>query len=761
MNPFALSGWLVCLTSLAMGGFALAKDPASPLTRRWAIFTLSVAAWGGGVAWIAQDRDPETALLAWRITYVLGVVWITPLFHHFTLVFCALQHDSKQRRILLAQYVIATLFLPLILFSPWVIAGVRPVFSAAFYYNVAGPVFYPYFIWWTGLVLYSHNLIFQSYRRESGLKRRQLRYVLAAFVLSYSTGALCYLPAFGIDVYPYGNFGIAVYPVIITYAMGAHRLMGIRTVVHKTIAWAALSSLVVLPSIGLFLLSHEWMRAVSPFVQALWVGGIVLVLVPYMRIVQPYVDHLFQRRKNDLQRTLKDLAHELVYLKTFDAAIQQITHAIRGALYVSDITVFVRNGNTNPFRRIGEGGKAGSEMLVNQALPDESALSWIKNVGGICVMDELARCADATLRDSAQSYFKKCGPKVVLPFLHDGEIICLIHLGDKGNLKPFSEMDCEFLSALVDGSTIALRNALLYDDVRELTHELRQWTLELEQRIETRTQDLVANNQALDHAFQKLKEYDEMKDTFFSNVNHEMRTPLTMIMAPIDMLANRSLGPLTLEQERYLKVMQGQARRLLNLVNNILYIAKMDGGGMGIFYKKADLPRFVSEIANAFVLLAEEKSLVLRFEKRGNLPEFYFDLDKIERVVVNLIFNAIKFTHQGGVTVSCAPHEEGALVQVTDTGDGIQKAHLPNLFRRYFTGSRTGGTGIGLSLVKALVDAHKGRVWVETEEGKGTTFSFVLPILDHIPETVQVGGARLSEDRRHRLRTMPSFQPTR
>lgn len=277
-NPFALSGLLIGTTCLAMGAFIFLTAPRNPISRSWSAFTLAVAIWGFSGLWIALEKNSSTALLAWRIAFSFGVVWIPVLFYHFVIAFCGL----PQRGLLLLNYVIGALFFPFILFSDSFFGGVRFVFSS-FYYSVPGSVlFHLFFAWWIWLVLYAHYQVFKLHRQASGLKQNQTKYFLIAFALAYGTGVLDYLPIYGVDLYPYGNFGIILYPLIITYAIARYDLMEMTAVFRRALATIALLSLIlvvasvptVIPSLiklnGYFLNPH----AIPMFLVSILVLGV-------------------------------------------------------------------------------------------------------------------------------------------------------------------------------------------------------------------------------------------------------------------------------------------------------------------------------------------------------------------------------------------------------------------------------------------------------------------------------------------------------
>jgi len=275
MNLFALSGLLTGLSSLAFGFFVYWKGADRPLNRLWFMFTLSVAAWGFGGMWIALAPTPNQALLAWRLSFACGVVWIPILFHHFVYAFCSL----RQRTFLISAYVTGIAFFPLC-FTNVFFSDVRILFSS-FYYALPGALF-PYFTaWWVSFVVFSHYQLYNMHSITSGLKRRQIEYFFLATAIGYAGGSLDYLPIFGVDLYPYGNFAIVLYPMIMTYAIVQYRLMDIAVVVNKGLVYGLVLLLVLVPMYLAILFTQHFTVHVVPlllasslvFICGAWVVG--------------------------------------------------------------------------------------------------------------------------------------------------------------------------------------------------------------------------------------------------------------------------------------------------------------------------------------------------------------------------------------------------------------------------------------------------------------------------------------------------------
>jgi signal transduction histidine kinase len=237
-----------------------------------------------------------------------------------------------------------------------------------------------------------------------------------------------------------------------------------------------------------------------------------------------------------------------------------------------------------------------------------------------------------------------------------------------------------------------------------------------------------------------LAEIDRAKTAFFSNVSHEFRTPLTLMLGPLeDALASPAL-PQSLRDG--LGVAHRNSLRLLKLVNTLLDFSRIEAGRAEAFYEESDVGAFTSELASVFRAAAERAGLSLEVSCEPVERPVYLDRGMWEKVVLNLLSNAFKFTLEGGIAVTVREVGEQVIVSVRDTGCGIPAADLPHVFERFHRvrgarGRTHEGTGIGLALVQELVQLHGGTVTAESELGRGTTFRIALP----------TGSAHLPKDR--------------
>ncbi|MEM6380789.1 MAG: ATP-binding protein, partial [Bacteroidota bacterium] len=223
-------------------------------------------------------------------------------------------------------------------------------------------------------------------------------------------------------------------------------------------------------------------------------------------------------------------------------------------------------------------------------------------------------------------------------------------------------------------------------------------------------------------------EFHNMRLMFFTNISHEFRTPLTLILAPLEKFIQKGIVP----SGEHLKLMYKNAERLRRLIGQILDFRKMESGELRFEPTFGDIVKFSKECWTLFEPLAQKKNIDFEFQSQEEARLLWFDKDKYEKIIINLLSNAFKFTDKGRVTLSlqCKDEEENHTrveINVSDTGAGISEQDLPHIFDRFYNtkaslSQRQNGTGIGLSLVKELIQMHKGTIEVESSEEKGTCF---------------------------------------
>jgi len=250
--------------------------------------------------------------------------------------------------------------------------------------------------------------------------------------------------------------------------------------------------------------------------------------------------------------------------------------------------------------------------------------------------------------------------------------------------------------------------------------------------------ELDRNRQILEETNRKLREMDEMKSRFFANISHELRTPLTLLVTPLEALVHRGRDYSETEAQEMLATMHSHAMRLLKLINDLLDLVRLDSGRLRIKREPVSVPELVQGLASEVRPAARDKGVKIAVEVSPDLGEAPMDRDKLEKVLLNLIFNAIKFTAAGGtVTLRARAERETLVLEVADTGKGIAPEQLPFIFDRFWQGDSSSrrkyqGTGLGLAIVKEFVEAHGGTVTAQSELGRGTLMTVRLPLTGQI-----------------------------
>ena len=294
-----------------------------------------------------------------------------------------------------------------------------------------------------------------------------------------------------------------------------------------------------------------------------------------------------------------------------------------------------------------------------------------------------------------------------------------ILMGNPSNYAKLTEGDVELLSVLTSQIGTAIENTSLYTELFD-SHQ------DLERRVKERTQEL-------DRLNEELQRLNKMKSDFVSAVSHELRTPLTSIKGYASILMTGKLGEVAPAQKERLQKIDKHSNSLTRLVNNLLDIARIESGRMQMDTREISVKETLDSVMDIIAPQAKEKNITLKINVKIKPDRIKADPTQLERVFINLLGNAVKFTpEKGKITISC--HDKKDLVEfsIEDTGMGIPKEDVEKVFEEFFRsdnalGQKVKGTGLGLSLVKKMIEAHKGRIRVESELEKGTKFTFSIP----------------------------------
>nr|WP_239578331.1 HAMP domain-containing sensor histidine kinase [Archangium primigenium] len=408
-------------------------------------------------------------------------------------------------------------------------------------------------------------------------------------------------------------------------------------------------------------------------------------------------------------RLLRDLASSAAGTRGVESGCRDVVTAIAGhPLDVPFALLYLRDAERGGFVRRGIVGLDEHAPVCPAHVDADEADRWWplgRAAGGETVLIEDVERRVSLLGGRFQDPVRTA---VALPIAASGQAAPLgvLVLGVSPN-RALDESYRSFHELLVGQVSVALRNALAHEEERR--------------RLEA------------------LAELDRAKTTFFSNISHEFRTPLTLMLGPTQDLLSGRAGALAPEVRSELEVIHRNAERLLRLVNSLLDFSRLGARRREASFAPRDFSALCTDLAGSFRSAVERAGLALHVDCPPLSQPVYLDEEAWEKVVLNLVSNAFKFTHAGTITVRTRQRDGRARLEVIDTGTGIPASELPRLFERFHrvkdARARTHeGSGIGLALVQELVALHGGHVSVESTEGKGTTFTVELPLgAGHLP----------------------------
>lgn len=334
--------------------------------------------------------------------------------------------------------------------------------------------------------------------------------------------------------------------------------------------------------------------------------------------------------------------------------------------------------------------------------------------------------------------FQGNGSWIGIPLIAAGEVLG-VYILENQSAGVYGEKDRELAESVAAQAAVAIKNASLHDElthyaadlenrVYERTAELRKRVMEVESYNETMHQLM----EELTVALNKAESADRLKSAFLATMSHELRTPLNSIIGFTGILLQNLVGPLNEEQHKQLKMVQGSANHLLELINDVLDISKIEAGQVDIHKAQFDFGQAAQHSIEKITPLAEKKGLMVTCSGVDRPLLLNSDQRRVEQVLINLLNNAVKFSDRGEVALQVEQLTDEIVVTVRDTGIGIAADQLQNLFlpfRQIDSGltRQYEGTGLGLSICKRLVELLGGEIEVKSELGKGSQFIFTLP----------------------------------
>ena len=697
MPALALAGYVGLGVTVALRG------QSNRATKAFLLYLLMMAIWS--LSALLLRLDSARTVVWWRLVSIMAIGFLLPLLA-FVRASLGIERHRWVPRIALAAYLLIVVPLNLQAQAVSSIAGMR---GGLVQYQL-GPMAILIAFYWFGIFFTIVGYWVIAYRRATDLvQRNRIRYPLLGLVAVLVGLLINVIPKWG--AYPFDHVGNLINAALLTYTIARYRLLDLTVVLRRGLA----AGLIILVVGFIYLFS---LIVAQALVSAAWLGILIVVLVLASLVMiaapnlfetaQGAVDRLFFRARYDARRMLRELSAAAVTLRPPDELAAMLLSRINETMAVSHSAFFVRDEPGGPLQLLAQVGY--DPPLPSLTLrPDHPLIEHLSYHEQVLATAEIPRLfMFRSLWAAEVADLERLQARVYVGVPDEVGVLGIFALGPLRNGAAYSQEDYHVLATLANQTAVAIANAQLYREAQQRAQELQR-------------------------ANEELRQLDRMKDEFIHTISHELRTPITFLRGYIEALLADMLGPLNEQQRQALQTVAERTESVVALVNDVITLTK---NADAIAERR---PLDITAVARACVAsaqpLASKHGIDLTIECAPKLPLVDGDAQRLRQVFDNLIGNAIKFSPNGGaVTVQIQARNDRVVVAVHDQGIGIPADQLDRIWERFYQvdqGStrRFGGSGLGLAIVKRIVEAHGGRVWVESTLGKGSTFFFSLPAI--------------------------------
>lgn len=695
---------IVLLLNFLLSLIVLLKNPRKHINIAFFLFVVSLLAWMVTNYYSNQFADPASALLFNKLIF-LSSPYITFSLLYFSLVF-----PNETTRISRANLFYA--FVPVLISNVLTLSN-QVITDITFLENGGtGVVFGPGIVFFaTQFILYliiSLVILTFKYIKNKGYERLQMQYLIfgigTTMVLLVFTNLIIPLVFNNFWFSNVGPFFTLIMVAFISYAIVRHRLLEIKLIIARSVLYTLLIFVIAtLYTLGVFVMSSyifseriDIKQEISHVLLALFVS---FTFVPLRNFIENRTNRLFYKGNYD--------QHDLVY---------QLTRIIASTIALEDVTTKTLQKLLSTLR-IGHG-----TFLILKKNRQFDVISKGKNVGDydkktLEIFNSIKRMVifDEEQNKKVKSLMRANNIAIVLPLFERDEKVGILLLGDKKTGQIYSQRDIGVLEIFGPAISVAIQNAKSYEAIKN-------FNITLKKEVQSATKDLKSANE-------KLKELGKQKDDFMAIASHELKTPVTSIKLYTQLLHQKFKKLNDTKSAESVEKMDMQLNKLISLINDLLDVTKIEEGKLQFNFKKFNINKLINEITEEMQLTTKH-----RIEKDlGSGGDVYADQERIGQVLTNFISNAIKYSPDANKIIIKTTNGKKLTVSIQDFGMGLAPSEQKKVFERFNRAGQEGkggmpGLGLGLYISKEIVKRHNGEIWVESKKGKGSTFSFSLPI---------------------------------
>ena len=691
---------------LALFVFSKGRNKLTNVT--YALYSSAIAFWAVGQAFAMVVADDALALSLWRLNHY-GVIFIPIFFVHFVFSLYPAEEQKKRRFIIYGSYVVGLIFV-LVNASNALISQVIPKFYFRHFIEPTH-LYYVFFDLWVLWAIYGLLRLFNLLAVSPISKKNQLSYFSISMLVAYFGGVPNFLPTFNMLIpflVPYGTYAISIYAFFTTYAIIAHNLMEMDVIVKRTAVFAGLFAFVYGVFSTITIIGQELFKGYLGWNQWVSIIPTVLIITFSMRPLENFLTEATERflfqKKYDYRDLLKTFTNEVLTVLDLQKLTEQTVLGLNKIIKLESASILLLDKDTKTYKlAAGLGIKDKAQVFAE----NDAIASYLIQTHEPLLRDKSTdeMQGHSNLRDD----FKKLNARLCLPIAHHDELTGILSLGMKKSGEEFTPEDVDILTTLAKTLAIAIANAQLFDQLSKTQAEAAQ------------------------------REKMAVIGTLAAGINHEICNPLGIVRGQCEMFL------LNLRDGLY---NQKNKDDMINIAADIMMkVIKETDRATAITKKLSGFAKPSKKADSEEVYIEKEADEVMglighdlkinniEFKKdfASSFPPIYADRRQIQEVLFNIIRNAAqameKDKKDGWIALSGESQNGMAILKIEDNGSGIPADKIGQIFNPFFTTKEPGkGTGLGLFIVKQVIERNKGTIQVESKEGIGTAFTLTFPV---------------------------------